>query len=81
MGIQFYTISDSDSDTDTESMNHYSIHDSRYPRQRPSTRPKQSKMCLSLTIGRGRLTAFVDSKVWHFRLLFSCLFAFRKKQK
>ncbi|XP_052273890.1 autophagy-related protein 2 homolog A-like isoform X2 [Dreissena polymorpha] len=53
---------DSDSDTDSESVNLYSIHDSRYLRNRRSPRQQQSKMCLTLTIGRGRLTAFTGSK-------------------
>jgi len=54
---------DSDSDEDTDSINHYSIHDSRMSRRRKTPRQQQSKMCLSLTIDRGRITAFTDSKV------------------
>ncbi|XP_060574248.1 autophagy-related protein 2 homolog B-like, partial [Ruditapes philippinarum] len=56
-GIQI----ESDSDDD-ESINHYSIHDSRYSRRKRPPRQQQSKLCLNLNIGKGRLTAFTDSK-------------------
>ncbi|XP_045166071.2 autophagy-related protein 2 homolog A-like [Mercenaria mercenaria] len=52
---------DSDTDED-ESVNHYSIHDSRYSRRKRSPRQQQSKMCLNLNIGKGRLTVFTEHK-------------------
>ncbi|KAL3873570.1 hypothetical protein ACJMK2_036667 [Sinanodonta woodiana] len=54
-----YNESDSDSDVDAP---YYSIHDSRYHRQQRQPRQQQSKLCLTLNIGKGRLTAFTDCK-------------------
>ncbi|XP_021359493.1 autophagy-related protein 2 homolog A-like isoform X1 [Mizuhopecten yessoensis] len=55
-----YESSDEEDDT---SFGYYSIHDSRYPRRKPTKKEQPSKLCLSLKIDKGKLTAITNSQV------------------
>ncbi|XP_062621343.1 autophagy-related protein 2 homolog B-like, partial [Saccostrea cucullata] len=54
---------DSSEEEEDSSFGYYSIHDSRHPRRTANQKSRPSKLCLSLKIDKGKITALTDSKV------------------
>ncbi|XP_022329168.2 autophagy-related protein 2 homolog B-like [Crassostrea virginica] len=53
---------DTSDEEDDSSFGYYSIHDSKHPHRTGEQKSRPSKMCLSLKIDHGKITACTDSK-------------------
>lgn len=58
-----YIFTDSSDEEEDSSFGYYSIHDNKHPRKTFDQKSRPSKMCLSLKIDKGKITAKTDSKV------------------
>lgn len=59
----FILTPESSDDEDDSSYGYYSIHDSRYPRNRANNSNQPSKMCLCLKIEKGKIAVTTNSPV------------------